>query len=204
MVEEIVHDRIGAVGRRDEVADHLHHRVGALFLVAVDVGLDEDRDLDPLTPLIEQRLSLCGIGQHDRAELRPALVAELLLVRLEGVHDDAVQIAPAGGLADHLEGHPFGDAGRVGLVEELLERAPDRLVRDQCERLLLLVRDVRAGCRVRTPGLAVGRAEARRDRVTVPRGRQLRAGGRGHGDRRCHRQDRRDPCEGLRALPGCW
>ena len=46
VVEDGVDLGIGAVRRRRQPLDELEHRVDALVLVAVDGGLDEDRNLD--------------------------------------------------------------------------------------------------------------------------------------------------------------
>ena len=63
--------------------------------LAVDVGLDEDRQLDLIAPGCEERLPLHGIGQHDLAQPYPSVVVALLIRRLQRIDDDAIEIAPA-------------------------------------------------------------------------------------------------------------
>ena len=63
----VVDRRVLAVGRLGQVADDLHHGVGALVLVAVDVGLDVDRHLDLVAPRPEQHLGERGIGAPSSA-----------------------------------------------------------------------------------------------------------------------------------------
>ena len=174
-------------GQRHEVADHLHHRVGALALAAVDVRLDEDRELDVLAPGREQALRRGRIGQHEPAKLLPAGVVALLLRSLQGVDHDAEHVSAELGLPDDRVAQPIGDAGRGGLVLEPVEGAADRPVRDEGERRGL--RDVLASHRG-APLLAVGRTEPGGNGVPVIRRGRLRAGRGREPDRREDQPDR--------------
>jgi len=199
VVEERVHGAVHAVRGRDEVADHLHDRVGALFLVAVDVGLDEDRDLDVVADLIEEGLRLGRIGEHQGTELEPVGGGALPSLRIDRVHDHAEHVARGdlrglpGRLADHLVGQPVADAGSESLLFELHERALDRLDRHERERLVLLVRDARSGSRGGAPLFPVGRPEPGRDRIAVPRRCELGARRWGDRDGGCERDAGGEP-----------
>src|ERR671918_660350 len=55
------------VGEGDQVADDLHHGVGPLLLVPVDVRRDDHRELHVRAPGGEEGLGLCGVGEHEAA-----------------------------------------------------------------------------------------------------------------------------------------
>ena len=156
VVEELV-DRVVRPARQgDEIADRLHHRVGALTLSAVDVRLDEHGQLDVFAPGRQQGLGCGRVGQHELSQLLPPREVALLLGGLERVDHDPVEVPTEGGLSDGRVVQPVRDAGCSRLGLELGERAGDRPVGNQRQRCRL--RDVLAGGRG-APVLPVRRAQ---------------------------------------------
>ena len=96
MVEELVDRVVRPVRQGDEIADRLHHRVGAFTLPAVDVGLDEHRQLDVLAPGRQQGLGCGRVRQHERPKLLPPCVVALLLGGLERVDHDSEHVPAEG------------------------------------------------------------------------------------------------------------
>ena len=180
VVEDVVDDGVLAVGRRDQVAQHLEHRVGAFAFAAVDVGLDEDGHLDVGAEGHEQILGGARVGRHQGSDLRPAVVVALLLGCLERVDHDGQLLTPGVGQGIDLVGRAGRDAGGDALREDLVHGAVDGLVRDDRQRRALEAGDGRARRGRLAPVLAVGRAEAGGDRRAIP-GR-AGVGGRGRGD----------------------
>ena len=97
----------------------------------------------------------CGLrprrlGQHARAEVRPAEEGLLLRARLELVDDDLVERASGGRLAGDLDRHPAVLAARLDVVQGALDRVDGD------------VREAGAGRRQVRRRVGLGRAAPRR------------------------------------------
>ena len=170
VVEDLVDRGVDAPRRHREVADDLHVGVDGLVLVAVDVRL-VDAHLDVVAVGGEELLRLDGAGQHQGADGLPAVVAAHLLRGLHGVDDDSVDVAALRGLSEDLVRHAGRNAGRGGLSLELVQQGLDVRPRHQRQRGALAAGDRRlSGLRgADRPRFSVGRPEALRDRLPVPR-----------------------------------
>ncbi len=206
VIEDVVDHRVLAVRRRHQVAQHLHHRVGAFALAAVDVGLDEDRHLDVGAERLEQVLRGTRVRRHQRPDLRPAVVVALLLGRLEGVDHDGQLLAAGVGQGVDLIRRAGRDAGRDPFGEDLVHGAVDGLVRDDRQRWALEAGDGRARFRRLAPLLAICRAKAGRDRRPVPRGSRVRGRGRRDGEQRGRQERARrgTALDAVMVVDGTW
>jgi hypothetical protein len=157
VVEEVVDGGVGAVWQRHEIADDLHHRVGALAFPAVDVRFDEDGQLDVPAPGGKKGVRPRRVCRHQATKLLPSRIVGLLLRCFERVDNYAEDVATKHRLTDHRVVQAIRHARSSGFVLELIQGALDGAVGDERKRVGL--GDVLAPDGG-TPLLSVGRPQA--------------------------------------------